>query len=77
MFCILPPGVTENDPINCLSALLAAVGHKLLQLHSYKMELHKIFGAFPTLMKCKGEVSVTKSHYLTCQALGFKLFSII
>lgn len=65
MFCILPPGVTENDPINRLSALLAAVGQELLQNHSYTPN-RTVFGTFPILMIQRDEGNVGKSHYFLC-----------
>lgn len=63
MFCILPPEVTENDPINRLSALLAAVGQELLQ-RRLDAELYKIFGRFPIFIKHrdKGELMVLCHH---------------
>ena len=60
MFCILPPEVTENDPINRLSALLAALGQELLQNLSHT-KLRKAFGTVPILMKHNDEVKVGKS----------------
>lgn len=57
MFCILPPEVTENKPINRLSALLAAEGRKLLQRRSYtpnctKYSKHFLF-SWSTGTKCR------------------------
>lgn len=81
MFSVLPPEVTENDPINRLSALLAAVEQELLQHHSYiNTELYKIFGTFPVFMEHRDEVNVSKSQYLLYYCVitqGFKLPPIL